>query len=93
MGHGIGIEERDHPIIQKPFASFDGGILKGSYDIKLETGMVINIEVNHWEFGVGGQERVSTWSHPLADAHAARTEDERCRLETYEKKKKIGYNR
>jgi len=22
------IEERDHPIIQKPFASFDGGILK-----------------------------------------------------------------
>ena len=61
MGHGIGIEERDHPIIQKPFPSFDDGLLKGSYDLSLETGMVINIEVNHWEFGVGGlKSEVST---------------------------------
>lgn len=65
MGHGIGIEERDHPIIQKPFPSFDDGLLKGSYDMSLETGMVINIEVNHWEFGVGGlKSEISTLVTP-----------------------------
>ena len=54
FGHGIGIEERDHPIIQDPFAPFDDGLLKGTNDIALETGMVVNIEVNRFEFGVGG---------------------------------------
>ena len=52
--HGIGLEERDHPLILSHFPSFDDGLLSGSFDISLETGMVINIEVNHWEFGVGG---------------------------------------
>ena len=54
FGHGIGIEERDHPILQDPFAPFDDGLLRGTNDIALETGMVVNIEVNRFEFGVGG---------------------------------------
>jgi len=54
FGHGIGIEERDHPIIQRPFIPFADGLLSGTSDITLEAGMVINIEVNHFEFGVGG---------------------------------------
>ncbi len=54
FGHGIGIEERDHPVIQRPFAPFGDGLLGGTSDIALEAGMVVNVEVNHFEFGVGG---------------------------------------
>jgi Xaa-Pro dipeptidase len=52
-GHGIGIEARDYPIFTKPMKA-TSPFLPGTYDLPIEEGMVISIEVPYGELGLGG---------------------------------------
>lgn len=52
-GHGIGIEARDYPIFTKPMKA-RSPFLPGTYDVPVEEGMVISIEVPYGELGLGG---------------------------------------
>jgi len=52
-GHGIGIEARDYPIFTKPMQA-TSPFLPGTYDLQVEEGMVISIEVPYGELGLGG---------------------------------------
>lgn len=52
-GHGIGIEARDYPIFTKPMKA-SSPFLPGTYDLPIEEGMVISIEVPYGELGLGG---------------------------------------
>jgi Xaa-Pro dipeptidase len=52
-GHGIGIEARDYPIFTKPVKAASP-FLPGTYDVPIEEGMVISIEVPYSELGLGG---------------------------------------
>jgi Xaa-Pro aminopeptidase len=52
-GHGIGIEARDYPIFTKPVKA-KSPFLPGSYDVPIEEGMTICIEVPYRELGLGG---------------------------------------
>ncbi len=52
-GHGIGIEARDYPIFTKPMKA-TSPFLPGTYDLPVEEGAVINIEVPYSELGLGG---------------------------------------
>lgn len=52
-GHGIGIEARDYPIFTKPVKA-RSPFLPGTYDVPIEEGMVICIEVPYRELGLGG---------------------------------------
>jgi Xaa-Pro aminopeptidase len=52
-GHGIGIEARDCPIFTKPMKA-RSPFLPGTYDLPVEEGMVISIEVPYGELGLGG---------------------------------------
>lgn len=52
-GHGIGIEARDYPIFTKPVKA-TSPFLPGTYDLPIEEGMVINIEVPYSVLGLGG---------------------------------------
>jgi Xaa-Pro aminopeptidase len=62
MGHGVGLEERDYPLALGAFGGlgatnsgqFSDEILSGSNDIELEPNMVMCVEVNCFEWGVGG---------------------------------------
>lgn len=54
VGHGIGIEARDYPILTRPQKAFSP-FLPGSYDLPIEENMVISIEVPYVrELGLGG---------------------------------------
>jgi Xaa-Pro aminopeptidase len=52
-GHGIGIESRDYPIFTKPMKAASR-FLPGTYDLPIEEGMVINLEMPYSELGLGG---------------------------------------
>jgi Xaa-Pro aminopeptidase len=52
-GHGIGIEARDYPIFTKPMKA-TSPFLPGTYDLPVEEGMVISIEIPYGELGLGG---------------------------------------
>ncbi|MDH4265331.1 MAG: Xaa-Pro peptidase family protein [Deltaproteobacteria bacterium] len=52
-GHGIGIEARDYPIFTRPVKA-SSPFLPGTYDLPVEEGMVISIEVPYAELGLGG---------------------------------------
>ena len=52
-GHGIGIEARDYPVFTKPMKA-TSPFLPGTYDIPVEEGMVISIEIPYGELGLGG---------------------------------------
>ena len=52
-GHGIGIEARDYPVFTKPIKA-KSPFLPGTYDLPVEEGMVISIEVPYGELGLGG---------------------------------------
>jgi len=52
-GHGIGIEARDYPVFTKPIKA-TSPFLPGTYDLPLEEGMVISIEIPYGELGLGG---------------------------------------
>lgn len=52
-GHGIGIEARDYPIFTRPVKA-RSSFLPGTYDLPIEEGMVVCIEVPYRELGVGG---------------------------------------
>jgi len=52
-GHGIGIEARDYPIFARPMKAASP-FLPGTYDLPIEEGMVISIEVPYGELGLGG---------------------------------------
>ena len=52
-GHGIGIEARDYPVFTKPMKA-GSPFLPGTYDLPVEEGMVISIEVPYGELGLGG---------------------------------------
>jgi Xaa-Pro aminopeptidase len=52
-GHGIGIEARDYPIFTKPVKA-TSPFLPGTYDLPMEEGMVINLEMPYSELGLGG---------------------------------------
>ena len=52
-GHGIGIEARDYPIFSRPMKA-RSPFLPGTYDLPVEEGMVISIEVPYSELGLGG---------------------------------------
>jgi len=52
-GHGIGIEARDYPIFTKPIKA-TSPFLPGTYDVPVEEGMVISIEIPYGELGLGG---------------------------------------
>ena len=52
-GHGIGIEARDYPIFSKPMKA-TSPFLPGTYDLPVEEGAVISIEVPYGELGLGG---------------------------------------
>ena len=52
-GHGIGIECRDYPIFRHPVKT-KNPFLPGTYDLPIEEGMVVCIEVPYREFGLGG---------------------------------------
>ncbi len=53
-GHGIGIEARDYPIFRKPVKAISP-FLPGTYDVPVEEGMVVCIEVPYREMGLGIQ--------------------------------------
>jgi Xaa-Pro dipeptidase len=53
VGHGIGIEGRDYPIFTRPEEA-TSPFLPGSYDLPVEKGMVVCIEVPYKELGLGG---------------------------------------
>lgn len=50
-GHGVGIEARDYPIFNKPVKA-TSSFLPGTYDLPIEEGMVISIEVPYAELGL-----------------------------------------
>jgi Xaa-Pro aminopeptidase len=52
-GHGIGIEARDYPVFTKPMKA-TSPFLPGTYDLPIEAGMVISIEIPYGELGLGG---------------------------------------
>lgn len=52
-GHGIGIEARDYPLFTKPMKA-SSPFLPGTYDLPIEEGMVISIEIPYGELGLGG---------------------------------------
>lgn len=52
-GHGIGIEARDYPIFTKPVKA-TSPFLPGTYDLPIEEGMVINLEMPYSVLGLGG---------------------------------------
>jgi Xaa-Pro aminopeptidase len=52
-GHGIGIEARDYPIFTKPVKA-SSPFLPGTYDVPIEEGMVINLEMPYSVLGLGG---------------------------------------
>ena len=52
-GHGIGIEARDYPIFTKPVKA-TSPFLPGSYDVPIEEGMVIMLEMPYSVLGLGG---------------------------------------
>jgi Xaa-Pro dipeptidase len=52
-GHGIGIEVRGYPIFSRPMKA-RSPFLPGTYDLPVEEGMVISIEVPYFELGLGG---------------------------------------
>ncbi|RPJ37472.1 MAG: aminopeptidase P family protein, partial [Deltaproteobacteria bacterium] len=52
-GHGIGIEARDYPIFTRPMKA-SSPFLPGSYDLPVEEGMVISLELPYGEMGLGG---------------------------------------
>jgi Xaa-Pro dipeptidase len=52
-GHGIGIESRDYPIFTKSMKAASR-FLPGTYDLPIEEGMVINLEMPYSELGLGG---------------------------------------
>jgi Xaa-Pro dipeptidase len=52
-GHGIGIESRDYPIFTKPVKA-TSPFLRGTYDVPIEEGMVINLEMPYSVLGLGG---------------------------------------
>lgn len=52
-GHGIGIEARDYPIFTKPIKA-KSPFLPGTYDLPIEEGMVISLELPYGELGLGG---------------------------------------
>ena len=55
FGHGVGVEEREHPLMLGQYKDFkDDEILSGSSDLVLETNMVACLELTIWEWGVGG---------------------------------------
>lgn len=53
-GHGIGIEARDYPIFTKPMKATSPFLPGGTYDLPVEEGAVISIEVPYSELGLGG---------------------------------------
>ena len=53
-GHGIGIEARDYPIFSRPTKAKSPFLPGGTYDLPVEEGMVISIEVPYGELGLGG---------------------------------------
>jgi Xaa-Pro dipeptidase len=53
-GHGIGIEPRDYPLFRKPVKA-TSPFLPGTYDVPVEEGMVVCIEVPYREMGLGIQ--------------------------------------
>jgi len=53
VGHGIGLEARDYPVLRAPVKS-TSPYLPGSYDIPIEENMVINVEVPYSALGFGG---------------------------------------
>jgi Xaa-Pro aminopeptidase len=52
-GHGIGIEARDYPIFTRPVKA-SSPFLPGTYDVPIEEGMVINLEMPYSLLGLGG---------------------------------------
>lgn len=52
-GHWLGIEARDYPIFTAAMKAASP-FFPGTYDIPIEEGMVINIEIPYGEFGLGG---------------------------------------
>ncbi len=52
-GHGIGLEARDYPIFTKPVKA-TSPFFPGTYDLPVEEGMVVCIEVPYGELGLGG---------------------------------------
>lgn len=56
LGHGIGLDEKDYPLILRTVnpTGVQDGFLKESTDITLEEGMVINQEVPYHVLGWGG---------------------------------------
>jgi Xaa-Pro aminopeptidase len=52
-GHGIGIEARDYPIFTRPVKA-SSPFLPGTYDVPIEEGMVINLEMPYSVLGLGG---------------------------------------
>jgi len=52
-GHGIGIEARDYPIFTRPMKA-SNPFLPGTYDLPVEEGMVISLELPYGEMGLGG---------------------------------------
>jgi Xaa-Pro aminopeptidase len=53
VGHGIGVEPRDYPILAAPMKA-TSPFWEAPFDPPLEAGMVLNIEVPIIELGVGG---------------------------------------
>jgi len=52
-GHGIGIEARDYPIFTRPMKA-SSPFLPGTFDLPVEEGMVISLELPYGELGLGG---------------------------------------
>lgn len=55
LGHGIGIELYDSPLIRSA-QDFSSVQLAGASDVPLEKNMVLNIEVPYYELGFGGMQ-------------------------------------
>lgn len=53
LGHGIGIELYDSPLI-RPAEDASSVLLAGASDVPLEENMTLNIEVPYYELGFGG---------------------------------------
>jgi Xaa-Pro aminopeptidase len=59
VGHGIGVEPRDYPILG-PAQKSPSPLLEGAFDPTLEAGMVLNFEVPMSVLGVGGYQHEVT---------------------------------
>jgi len=53
FGHAVGLEARDLPMIQQPFAIAEDDVIRVSTDFVLEPGMVFNLEDNKRVLGLG----------------------------------------